>query len=441
MSLKRVRDPVWNEFSVCNDSTVVTSVAYGSVTCNHCAEAAVQAGRANTTTVISGRPRDMKRHLASCLQYSIHNKRTPIIAIETTAHLCRSSSSSSQSSYAVAAQTSTPMDRYLDRDFTPAQRHAFHILLLEFVADAALPFNIYERETFQAIIRYVRSAVVGSIPSGKVMSGVLLVQRARLGVDETLPKMAALVKAGACLSYISDGWENISKDHVEGNYISSFILPYNHFYLKSQFIGTILKLGELWFCVSGAHGKGNVSDEDNHDVLSTAEMMEKGIIYCEKEYCLPVSCVCTDQAGQCGMAKRILALRYPSKAFTKCFAHQVSLIVKHVLRIDIFQQTASIASDLVSFFRNSPSKWMIRLNREMMEMYGKRVKLQRLMEVRWNSVQVCFASLLQVRSAIMTVIARYSQEWPSRLRLNESTWQAIEDAEKTIRPLCVLSYR
>ncbi|ETP16939.1 hypothetical protein F441_08519 [Phytophthora nicotianae CJ01A1] len=39
----------------------------------------------------------------------------------------------------------------------------------------------------------------------------------------------------------------------------------------------------------------------------------------------------TDNAGQCGRARRILSLRWPQVAFSICFAHDLNNLVKNVL--------------------------------------------------------------------------------------------------------------
>lgn len=41
----------------------------------------------------------------------------------------------------------------------------------------------------------------------------------------------------------------------------------------------------------------------------------------------------TDDAGQCGRARRISALRWPKMVFLRCFAHDINNLVKQAGRI------------------------------------------------------------------------------------------------------------
>ena len=64
---------------------------------------------------------------------------------------------------------------------------------------------------------------------------------------------------------------------------------------------------------------------DEHHGIAVAQELEEAIGLVEASTGLLVGSVCTDDAGQCGRARRILALRFRAIVFTKCFAHQVSI--------------------------------------------------------------------------------------------------------------------
>ena len=105
--------------------------------------------------------------------------------------------------------------------------------------------------------------------------------------------------------------------------------------------------------------------------------------------------MCTDDAGQCARAKRILSLRFPALYFGRCYAHQVHLIVKGVFKI-IYVEVIERARKLINKYNQSTSKWLVRLNKINMELHGKSLALLRIVEVRWNSILAALASILRI---------------------------------------------
>lgn len=71
---------------------------------------------------------------------------------------------------------------------------------------------------------------------------------------------------------------------------------------------------------------------------------------------LPIGCVCTDDAGQCGRAGRILVLRYPKLALLRRLAHQVNHLMKHVLKDWSLLLTAERAFAATNLLARSSAK-------------------------------------------------------------------------------------
>ncbi|POM78256.1 LOW QUALITY PROTEIN: Hypothetical protein PHPALM_4233 [Phytophthora palmivora] len=162
-----------------------------------------------------------------------------------------------------------------------------------------------------------------------------------------------------------------------------------------------------------------------HDGLAIAEQME-AVLEQLLSSGWKVGAVVTDNAGQCGRARRILALRYPDIAFVFCFAHDVNNLVKSILKTvfkDISEDAAGIASIL------NTSKWLVRAVECMAKRYGESFAIFTLCETRWNSMQACFASLLRSRSAL------------EDLASNSEFWILLTSAERIVRPLCAVSFR
>ncbi|KAG1686443.1 hypothetical protein DVH05_004871 [Phytophthora capsici] len=120
------------------------------------------------------------------------------------------------------------------------------------------------------------------------------------------------------------------------------------------------------------------------------------------------ACV-TDDAGQFGRARRILALRRPQVVFLHCFAHAVNNLVKTVLKSS-FRDVATKAANAVNAINASSSKWLPRVHKMMNRFYGRSLGLQTLCETRWNIMQGCFASLLRVQTALEMFFRKFEND-------------------------------
>uniref|UniRef100_K3XCR3 DUF659 domain-containing protein n=1 Tax=Globisporangium ultimum (strain ATCC 200006 / CBS 805.95 / DAOM BR144) TaxID=431595 RepID=K3XCR3_GLOUD len=179
-----------------------------------------------------------------------------------------------------------------------------------------------------------------------------------------------------------------------------------------------------------------------HDGVAIAQELDT--ILCQaREEQWDVGAVVTDDAGQCGRARRILALRWPNIAFLHCFAHDINNLVKAVLKTT-FRHVACRAADIVNALNAASSTWLKQLRDIMERRYNKRLALYALCETRWNSMQACFASLLRVRKALEILCCEYSgvTKFPAPLLVLKEAqfWKDLAEAESTIRPLSAASY-
>ena len=99
------------------------------------------------------------------------------------------------------------------------------------------------------------------------------------------------------------------------------------------------------------------------------------------------------------------------------------------------------AKDLVNTYNKSTSKWLVRLNTESKNLYGTSLALLRIVDVRWNSTQACFASILRIRSALKLVEVKYSTDadFPDQLRIETGLFESLIEAEQSICPLVLAS--
>ena len=88
---------------------------------------------------------------------------------------------------------------------------------------------------------------------------------------------------------------------------------------------------------------------------------------CSQDLGLLISCVVTDDAGQCQRAKRIIALHFPHMYFGKCYAHQVNLIEKDVFKVVHGDLVARVKALTKAYNKNK-----LEIGREKTSIIGKK---------------------------------------------------------------------
>ena len=159
-----------------------------------------------------------------------------------------------------------------------------------------------------------------------------------------------------------------------------------------------------------------------------------------------ISYLNTDDAGQCGRGRRILSLRYPSKIIGKCWAHQVNLMVKYVLTLAGFIKIMKEATSAANAISASSNKWLVKLKQYCVQRYGDKAAstILQVGETRWNSLQMCFASMLRIRGAAQNFAfeTMHFSGFPKECKVwaDEQWWSDLEFCESVIRPLCSASF-
>ena len=68
------------------------------------------------------------------------------------------------------------------------------------------------------------------------------------------------------------------------------------------------------------------------------------------------------------------------------------------------------------------------------KLYGRTASLLRIIDVRWNSVQSAFASILRIRTALIV------PDFPKDLRVDSAFFEQLVEAELLLRPLTKASF-
>jgi hypothetical protein len=154
----------------------------------------------------------------------------------------------------------------------------------------------------------------------------------------------------------------------------------------------------------------------------------------------------SDDAGQCGKARRVLALRYPGMIFMMCWAHQVNLMVSQIIQRAGIMETLKKVNKAVNALNASSSKFLPYLRDKCRIMYGSKAacSLIPMAETRWNSCQGCLASILRIRQALRVLSVEYMETpgfhetWVEFA--SKEFWTDVQLAEVLIRPMCQASF-
>ena len=201
---------------------------------------------------------------------------------------------------------------------TPNQVIQLHQNLLVMIADAAVAFRFVERESFIDLVRLLRPSAVNDIPSRRQLSGSILDEVSNFAKKETFSRLHALTNRGAYATLMVDGWKTVDNKHLLGSSLS----------------------------IAGHVAVFETEEEGtDHHGLVQAIQLQRLILKADKQVEVNLSAVTTDDAPQVARARRILALRFTSLIFLKCWAHQI--VCSH------FCEPTALGLTLVLFLESS----------------------------------------------------------------------------------------
>ncbi|KAL7560280.1 hypothetical protein ACA910_016580 [Epithemia clementina (nom. ined.)] len=220
---------------------------------------------------------------------------------------------------------------------------------------------------------------------------------------------------------VVDGWEMINNVHIEG---------------------VMVKAGRNTFLL-GTHKEGS-----SHTGIDIAKHWEEVLLDSKelRPYQNWLKYFVSDDAGQYVRAQRILLLHHPNICWMKCWAHQVNLMVGHLLMSSKFASVSSKAISTAAKICRSSSKWYPRLKDVCARIYGGRYASTVLTvgDTRWNTMQACFALLLRIRSACELFVHEFKnhRDFPKDLNewMKDDFFLKLEEAEYFVCPSCDASF-
>ncbi|POM67214.1 Hypothetical protein PHPALM_16826 [Phytophthora palmivora] len=357
--------------------------------------------------IIMGRSSNYPSHLKRCQYYQEAVRRGDVKPPQVQQTLLRGFVQSTRSEHSVEDVSSTSsvkrqryMREYFDNVFTDEELKDFHRLLIQFQADNYLPDRFIEKKSTRRLFIFLNKTCVSALPKRKDM-GRILDKFSTVEEEGQLQALSnRLAYSGGRLNFLSDVWQNIAKG------------------VCLLIFGTIVTYGLF-------------ATGSRHDGIAIAQQMENVIKEIEAKG-WRIGAVVTDNAGQCGRARRILALRHTRIAYVRCFAHDINNLVKAVLN-SAFRKVTKTASRATVTLNTSSSKWLVRAQAIIIATYGMSLSFINLCETRWNSMQGCFASLLRVRNALLQFAIKYDNdgEFPDALRVfsDPNFWRELVAAE------------
>ncbi|KAK1867796.1 hypothetical protein I4F81_010296 [Pyropia yezoensis] len=247
------------------------------------------------------------------------------------------------------------------------------------------------------------------MPTRRRLAGPLLAAAASSSQTRMLGQMKAQLSGALRGTLMCDGYERDDRVHVMGSIAGVLGLRY----------------------VLEAKEEGSA-----HHGLAAASAIS-GVLDRLKSDGLAIGAVWTDDAGQCGRARRILALRYPSLVFLRCMAHQMNLLMKHVLLDTSLGPTIKAAVAAALTITRSSAKLLPLAKASTQRIYGSTLAILTVCETRRSPLQMCLASLLRVRGALLCFATEVGSAAPLALAplRQEIFWRKLELAEAIVRPL------
>ena len=303
----------------------------------------------------------------------------------------------------------------IEQLFPPSRERAqqFREDLVRACALKHLPFTLFEEGYIRSAIAAVNPFAVAEIPSSYMAKKILkqLVDDATAAMEDKLVvKVRRFPLMPASLTMAVDTWISTSNEAIFGVVVScsNISIPCSTSMSFQKETGANL-------------------------AIMVEDIIQQWVKRCGEERL--VNNFVSDDAGACGKARRILALRYPYIVFQKCFAHQINLACRDFLQTYGHEALLTIRKLM---FKVQKSKTLQNIYlQHCQKCYGKHkgFKLKQISEIRWNSAHSALSSVLRVRSALLDLAG----EEPAFSAIDASLIRRCSRLEKLLRPITEIS--
>lgn len=143
-------------------------------------------------------------------------------------------------------------------------------------------------------------------------------------------------------------------------------------------------------------------------------------------------------------SRHLLALCWPRTAFISCFANDINVLIKSLIKSTAFYEVVTRAEAVVVAFNSRPSLKK-ELHKQMHDVYGKALPLFQLNESQWASMQASLASILRVRTVLQVLAVMHRGDergYPDEVRalVEDKAWDELASAEQVVASLAKAAY-
>lgn len=249
-----------------------------------------------------------KMHIRNCKEYTNEEKK----AFQTRTKQLSTSREALQSQN--SDETSSATNTFL------CSLNELKESIAGFVFKSGVSFRVVELDCFKQIFSVINPVLLDAVPSRKELSTQLLDKE----YGKIQEQLHAILDNSTNLTLISDGWTNVSGQHLV------------NFCIKSSGTSTF-----FYKCINTA-GISQTSEEIAFQIIQVIEELGPrkfvGVV--------------TDNANNMRGAWKIIESTYPHIACNGCSAHVVNLLISDILHLETFASIVKDSQKVIKFVRN-----------------------------------------------------------------------------------------
>ena len=242
--------------------------------------------------------------------------------------------------------------------------------IANFIFKSGVSFRVVELDCFKEMFFVINPALVEAIPSRKELSTDLLDAE----YDKVQRKIHNVLTNSTNLTLISDGWTNVTGDHIV------------NFCIKAPGMST------LFYKSIDTSGTGQTGEEVATQISNVIEELGPENF---------VSVV-TDNASNMRAAWNLIEFNYPHIACNGCSAHVVNLLISDILRLETFANTTKDAQKVIKFVRNHA--FVKAKYEEIRKELNVSKKLSMPVPTRWYSHYTSIKNLIDSKYVLMKLV-------------------------------------
>ncbi|KAG3008510.1 hypothetical protein PC128_g18495 [Phytophthora cactorum] len=283
----------------------------------------------------------------------------------------RSPSKSRRTSYGVSVHP-TPTKSYVSK----AEENELHVDIATVFYTSGIPFRVIENPHMRRVLtRYCPNV---KLPTRQSLAASQLDQV----YQSEKERLAGILQRQTRLALITDGWSNINRESIVNYVISS---P------KMRPI--------MW-------SSGSTGAEAHTGAYMASEISR---IIAEVEAVAGIGkavSVVSDNAPNMKKAGRLVEARHPNVVFSGCSAHAINLLLKDILRIDLFADVLKKAVKVVTFIRaRNILLDRVRAKRRQLPRVAKAGELAVPVSTRWYAQDKSIKSVIRNKSLLKEAFA------------------------------------